>query len=179
MDERSRRRREREEGTPTWGLGINRYRDRDSERRNYGEEWDEHAGPRRHDQIDFERELESTGGYIPTGARGDYAEEPYAHIARPEWDDANVYDRAPRPKFRGRGPKGYMRSDEAIADDVNWKLTEAADVDATDVEVTVGNALVTLSGRVRTRFERQRAEELARNCLGVRDVENQVQVGRH
>src|SRR5690606_35444851 len=48
----------------------------------------------------------------------------------------------------GRGPKGYRRSDEAIADDIDERLTRHPDLDATDIEVRVMNGEVSLTGEV-------------------------------
>src|SRR5262245_29949641 len=51
-------------------------------------------------------------------------------------------------RFAGRGPKNYKRSDERIEEDVCERLTENAELDASDITVQVQNAEVTLSGTV-------------------------------
>jgi osmotically-inducible protein OsmY len=77
---------------------------------------------------------------------------------------------------RGRGPRGYTRSDERIRDDVSDRLMEDWQVDATDIEVTVAAAEVTLSGTVDSRAAKRRAENLAADVLGVKDVQNRLRV---
>lgn len=86
------------------------------------------------------------------------------------------YDRG-RPSFRGRGPKGYQRSDERIREDVCERLTDDDYIDASDMEVTVSAGTVTLAGTVDGRSTKRRAEDLAESVTGVRDVLNQLRVG--
>ena len=81
--------------------------------------------------------------------------------------------------YAGRGPRGYRRSDERIREDINDYLTDDWYVDASDVEVTVNNGMVTLTGRVDGRDEKRRAEDLAESVSGVTDVSNQLRVGRN
>ena len=78
--------------------------------------------------------------------------------------------------FRGRGPKNYKRSDERIADDVHLMLTDDPDIDAFDIEVKVENGEVTLTGQVRSRWEKRAAEDLVAQCSGVADVHNRLKV---
>jgi osmotically-inducible protein OsmY len=77
----------------------------------------------------------------------------------------------------GRGPRGYQRSDERIREDVNDRLTEDWYIDASDMEVSVNNCTVTLSGRVDSREEKRRAEDVAESVYGVKDVSNRLTVG--
>jgi hypothetical protein len=79
--------------------------------------------------------------------------------------------------YRGVGPRNYTRSDERIREDVNERLTEAYDLDASGLAVEVENGVATLSGTVPQRWMKHRAEDLADACLGVRDVRNQILVG--
>jgi osmotically-inducible protein OsmY len=81
--------------------------------------------------------------------------------------------------YAGRGPRGYQRSDERIREDVNDRLTDDWYIDASDLEVIVNNSMVTLMGRVDTRDEKRRAEDLAESVSGVTDVSNQLRVGRN
>ena len=75
---------------------------------------------------------------------------------------------------RGRGPKGYRRSDERIRDDVNDRLTDDAWLDASHIEVAVENGDVTLSGTVTSRDAKRRAEVLAEAVSGVDNVQNNL-----
>ncbi len=76
----------------------------------------------------------------------------------------------------GRGPKGYTRSDERIREDVSDRLMADWEVDATDIEVTVASCEVTLAGTVGDRQSKRRAEDIAANVLGVKDVQNSLRV---
>jgi len=78
--------------------------------------------------------------------------------------------------FRGIGPRNYRRADERIAEEVCERLTDDHDVDARGIEVRVENAEVYLTGRVASRFEKRRAEDLALDCRGVHDVQNTLRV---
>jgi osmotically-inducible protein OsmY len=78
--------------------------------------------------------------------------------------------------YRGRGPLNYTRSDERIREDLNERLTDADDLDASGITVEVSNGAATLSGSVDERWMKHRAEDLADGCSGVRDVRNLIQV---
>jgi osmotically-inducible protein OsmY len=80
-----------------------------------------------------------------------------------------------REQFRGRGPKGYRRSDERIKEDVNDRLSEGY-LDASDIEVAVLNAEVTLTGTVDGRIDKRKAEAIAESVTGVTNVENRLRV---
>lgn len=81
-----------------------------------------------------------------------------------------------RAGHQGRGPKGYTRSDDRIREDVNDRLTDDHRVDAGDIEVTVSNGEVTLTGTVRSRDDKRRAEDIADAVSGVKHVQNNVRV---
>jgi len=51
-------------------------------------------------------------------------------------------------------------------------------VDATEIEVSVMDGNVTLSGSVNDRNQKRRAEEVVEHLSGVRDVTNNVRVNR-
>lgn len=81
-----------------------------------------------------------------------------------------------RGQFAGRGPKNWQRSDERIKDDVSERLTDHPDIDASEIEVMVKSAEVTLSGTVDHRDAKRLAEDIAQNISGVKDVHNQIRV---
>ena len=80
--------------------------------------------------------------------------------------------------YAGRGPRGYQRSDERIREDINDRLTDDWYIDASDVEVIVNNGMVTITGRVDSREDKRRAEDIAECVSGVTDVSNQLRVSR-
>jgi osmotically-inducible protein OsmY len=79
-------------------------------------------------------------------------------------------------QFRGRGPRGYRRSDERIREEVCECLTDDERIDATNVQVDVKDCEVTLSGSVNSREEKRRAEDLIERLSGVKDVHNTLRV---
>jgi osmotically-inducible protein OsmY len=77
---------------------------------------------------------------------------------------------------RGKGPRGYHRSDERILEDVNDHLYLDPYIDATDIEVQVDKHQVILSGTVANRDAKRLAEEIADSIPGVENVENRIRV---
>ena len=79
---------------------------------------------------------------------------------------------------RGRGPKGYKRSDARIDEDIHERLTADHWLDASHIDVKVANGEVTLSGTVDSREAKRRAEEIAERCSGVDHIQNNLRVQR-
>jgi hypothetical protein len=79
------------------------------------------------------------------------------------------------PDYSGLGPRNWP-SDARLFEEVCERLTDDDVVDAGDVEVKVENGDVMLSGRVASRREKRRAENIAWNVRGVRDVMNALRV---
>jgi len=77
---------------------------------------------------------------------------------------------------RGKGPKGYTRSDERIKDDVNDRLSDDSFIDASEIDVTCEHCEVVLTGTVDTKEEKRRAEDIAERVSGVKNVENRLKV---
>jgi hypothetical protein len=95
-------------------------------------------------------------------------------------DEAERRRRQDRERdHRGRGPRGYQRSDERIKEDVNDRLSDDSFVDATEVNVEVSRGEVVLSGTVDSRIAKRRVEDLAESISGVRNVENRIRVADH
>src|SRR5215212_6730036 len=97
--------------------------------------------------------------------------------ARRREQDARQGDQGAQ-HHRGRGPKGYTRSDERIREDLCDRLTDDPRVDASEIEVTVTNREVTLSGTVDSREAKRRAEDIAESVGGVTHVQNNLRVGQ-
>src|SRR5207244_7295019 len=91
---------------------------------------------------------------------------------------AGIASESRRGRFFGRGPKGYRRSDERIREDVSDRLLTHPDIDASEIEVTVKNGIITLSGTVEDRHEKRLADYIAEDAVGVDDVDNRLKV-RH
>lgn len=85
---------------------------------------------------------------------------------------------AGRPSYAGRGPKGYKRSDARIEEDVNERLMQHPDIDATEIEVKVHDGVVTLAGAVESKSDKRLAEDVTESCFGVSEVRNELRVSR-
>jgi osmotically-inducible protein OsmY len=79
-------------------------------------------------------------------------------------------------QHRGKGPKGYTRTDERIKEDVHERLTEDGMIDASEIEVDVKNGEIFLKGTVKNRQEKRRAEDIVEDISGVKNVENHIKV---
>jgi hypothetical protein len=132
---------------------------------------------------------EFTGGVVDDGRGGPVDDEGFdpgysrhrsgfGALGTRDPNDADVRDDA-RPSggaHRGRGPKGYKRSDERIHEDICERLTEDPFIDASNVEVAVKEGEVTLNGTVSSRGLKRRAEDLAEMASGVAHVQNNLRV---
>jgi len=115
------------------------------------------------------------GDQLPTSGERAYPEE--LGFSRPA-KFPGVASEHRRGRFFGRGPKGYRRSSERIREEISDRLMTHPDIDASDIEIRVGDGIVTLTGTVEDRHEKRLAEYIAEDALGVDDVDNQLKV-RH
>lgn len=76
----------------------------------------------------------------------------------------------------GCGPHGATRSDRRLRKAVCDALTKDSDLDASQIEVSVGNGRVTLSGTLEQRWQKHHAGNLAARCRGVCEVDNRIRV---
>jgi osmotically-inducible protein OsmY len=74
---------------------------------------------------------------------------------------------------RGRGPKGYLRSDERLRETICERLTDDPRIDASDIEVEVKDQSVTLRGTVDDRRTKYAVEELVDRC-GPSMIQNEL-----
>ena len=77
----------------------------------------------------------------------------------------------------GKAPKNYTRSDERVREEVCDALAQSGH-DWSDVDVTVSNGEVTLTGTVADRSEKLQAEHFADRVRGVNEVTNQLKIKR-
>ena len=80
----------------------------------------------------------------------------------------------PMGTYRGRGPRGYVRSPARIYEDLCDRLTDNPFIDASDIEVTVAGTEVTLSGTVRDTIALRQAQAIAEEVAGVSHVHNRL-----
>jgi osmotically-inducible protein OsmY len=78
--------------------------------------------------------------------------------------------------FRGRGPKGYERSDDRLREIICERLTDDPRIDASDVHIEVKDKIVKLTGTVSDRRSKYEIEDVVERCGGVKDIDNQVRV---
>jgi hypothetical protein len=78
---------------------------------------------------------------------------------------------------KGKGPKGYHRSEERIREDAYERLTYDDRVDASDIDIQVQGEDLILTGTVSSKEEKRRAEDIVENISGIRNVENRIRVG--
>lgn len=108
---------------------------------------------------------------------GGYDQEPDARWGRPYSGGRAAEGYASGP-HAGRGPKGYQRADERNQEDVCERLTKHPAIDASEIEVSVRQGEVTLSGSVESRAIKHLAETMAETVSGVKDIHNQLRVTR-
>ena len=80
--------------------------------------------------------------------------------------------------YVGRGPKGYVRSDERIREEICEMLYLQGYVDTAEVEVSVQNGEVTFTGTVQNRGDKRFIEEMAERVAGVNEIHNQIRRSR-
>ena len=86
----------------------------------------------------------------------------------------NIDNMRSRGEHYGKGPRGYQRSNERIREDVCEILSKSSEVDASEVEVSVQDGIVTLTGTILSRRMKKEAEHLVDSVHGVEDVVNML-----
>lgn len=100
----------------------------------------------------------------------------YSSSASPSSSSSSPAER--RMSMRGKGPKGYQRSDERIREELCDELTRHHEIDASSIEVEVKQGEVSLKGSVQRRQEKYLAEDLSEDIMGVKEVHNFLRVGQ-
>lgn len=80
--------------------------------------------------------------------------------------------------YRGRGPRGFRRSDERLREQVCEVLSDHDEIDASEMEVVVKDGEVILTGIVEERRMKYLAEQAADSVPGVMEVQNNLRVRR-
>ena len=176
QDRRNRYRNDRYQ-FPEQHVPYNRYNDSEDRTDRYGYErsniyndWisDEHRDQQRYP----ETYRSAMDGYksIPVG---------------PDRGRRNYNEQGGRPDFftspktgehKGKGPKSYKRSDDRILEEINERMCDNPYLDASDIEVSVKNGDVILTGHVEDREAKRLAAEIGEEITGVENVENRLHV---
>src|SRR5947208_2522046 len=82
----------------------------------------------------------------------------------------------PTGTYRGRGPRGYVRSPARIYEDLCDRLTDNPFVDASDIEVGIAGTEVTLNGTVNDPIALRQAQAIAEEVAGASHVHNRLQL---
>lgn len=161
-------------GAGSYGYGMEYNRNR-----RYDEDYNEDYGTGSYGYGNrYDRNRDNYGNYNNQGER-DWWDKTKDEVS--SWFGDDEAERRRRMdkrmgQHKGRGPKGYTRSDDRIKEDVNDRLSDDPFLDASEIEVTVNNGEVTLTGTVITRIDKRRAEDLAEDISGVNNVQNQLRV---
>lgn len=126
-----------------------------------------------------DRDFGSDRGYARARAYGRGDERGFFERAGDEvasWFGDEDATRRREQDHRGRGPAGYVRTDERIREDASERLTDDRRVDARKIEVTVSSGEITLNGTVSSRDQKRRAEDLVEDLSGVKHVQNNLRV---
>ena len=122
----------------------------------------------------------AASGFYPSDhpfERGGYARTayPYQRSFRGSGERYSSQGRG-EGEHRGKGPRGYQRADARIEEDVNDRLSDDPNLDASDIEVSVKASEVTLSGEVACRHDKRRAEDCVESVSGVTNVQNNLRI---
>jgi len=82
-------------------------------------------------------------------------------------------------KFSGKGPKGWRHSDDSIREDVCETLYLDSYIDASNIEVSVKDGCVCLTGKVDSRETKRAAEHCVENLSGVEDIQNELKITKN
>ena len=109
--------------------------------------------------------------------RGEYGSRLYGNVVGAATPSGTAgiarYDRGGAER---KGPKGYVRSDERLRDDICERLSDEPWIDLSEVDVHVDEGHVRLEGEVPDRFSKFAIEDIADGAWGVKDVDNRLKV---
>ena len=140
-----------------------------------------HLPPRQHRQSTLFNTRFGVGAAAETAPAWQHGPTGQTPPAEPEGArlvEPTAPPRRAHASYRGLGPRGYVRSDQRIYEDICDRLTENPFIDASDIAVSVRDRTVTLAGSVDNILALHQAEEIAREVAGVADLRNELIVSR-
>ncbi|HEU4600597.1 MAG TPA: BON domain-containing protein [Steroidobacteraceae bacterium] len=135
-------------------------------------DWVPESSARRGTDTDYSRG--TTGEYSNYG-RSEYGAQSSYGRSYGEDDRGGAWQQEWRGSHRGRGPKGYARSDERLREMICERLTDDPRIDASEIDVEVHEQTVKLTGSVPNRQTKYEVEDLVEHC-GAKDIDNQLRV---
>ncbi|GMA15217.1 hypothetical protein GCM10025871_15480 [Deinococcus metallilatus] len=143
--------------------------------------WEMDRGPMSQDSYgdSFDRDYDRSGAGVygaDSGSGMGYEYGSSGRIYGPDYRERHMSGQSGMESHRGKGPRGYQRSDDRIREQVNDALEDEHGVDASDIEVQVQNGEVTLTGTVNDRNQKRMAEDCVERVRGVKDVHNRLRV---
>lgn len=133
----------------------------------------------KHQQGKFENYYPGRNALREEDILGDERESDYVVHRRENREVGGAPDpesRARPDSHRGKGPRDYRRRDERILEDINDRLCDNPYIDATEIDVSVADGNVVLSGTVEDRQSKRLAEDIGDSVTGVKNVENRLRV---
>jgi hypothetical protein len=171
---------QREQGGYGGGTSYGHGGFRGEQQRSYGEfresgrssssQWRPEESSRERQQYGRQYESQSFDQPYPPGFQGDFgsSQRGRSGFGREGYAESGVH--------RGKGPKGYTRSDERLKEVICEKLTDDPMIDASEISIEVTGQTVKLTGTVDDRSTKYEIEELVERCGGVQDIDNQLRV---
>jgi osmotically-inducible protein OsmY len=134
--------------------------------------------PRRHarDESWYDRWISSMADDVASKMTGEEERAAHMQALRDRFNQLRRRLAMRRSRFRGIGPRGYQRPDERIHEEVNDRLTNDPYIDATEIDVSVAEGVVTLNGTIENRAEKRLVEDCVDAVPGVRDVANNLRI---
>ncbi len=135
-------------------------------------DWNNFNRRRPHFRWQDEEEIETADAFDTFGtlpyARGQGPRTGPQLQYTPDWE-------VPGP-YTGMGPSDYTGQDDWIYHQINQRLMAHGYLDASDIEVSVDEGIVTLTGSVDSRKAKRQAEDTVDSVLGVVDVNNELRI---
>src|SRR5262245_35903653 len=129
-----------------------------------------------HDESWYDRWISSMADDVASKMMGEEERAAHMQALRDRFNQLRRRLTMRRSGFRGIGPRGYQRPDDRIREEVNDRLTNDPYIDATEIEVSVDEGVVTLNGTVENRAEKRLVEDCVDAVPGVRDVTNNLRI---
>lgn len=164
----------REEGAMSYGYQENQYRQQRQYGQQYGQQFDQQFDP-------YQDQQRQRGQFSQFGASNQFGQQNQYGQQRQfgqHLDDPSYSGQSRQAQYRGSGPRNFTRSNERILEEVNERLTDDPWLDAADITVRCADGRVQLEGQVRDRWMKHRAEDIVDACMGVRDIDNRLQIQR-